>query len=172
MKRRGDDGVTLVELLVAMTLSALLATVIAAAFTVGVKTTDEANERLAGSQGAQITASFFPADVRSWDGAPTGASCAAATTVASFGWTDQAAAGAPVLKRADYCLVSGTQNDLIRRYWEDGVQTSSATLAHDISTASVACTPVPSCAAPVTATITVTEPGGFAFSVTGRRRTS
>ncbi|MDQ1709246.1 MAG: hypothetical protein QOG49_631, partial [Frankiaceae bacterium] len=76
--KRDDAGVTLVELIVALSISGLLAAVIAAAFAVGVKTTDEANKRLAGSQGAQIASSYVAADVASSvTGPATAGTCAA-----------------------------------------------------------------------------------------------
>lgn len=171
---RDDAGFTLVELLVATTITGLLATVIAAAFAVGVKTTDTANDRLAGSQGAQILTSFFPADVQSSAGAITlgGTPCTGGVPmIAQLRWTDVDAAGPPgVNKVAEYtCVVAGTRRNLVRRF-TSGATVSDVVLAYDVTAASVSCSP--DCTTPVSARITATHTGGYVFSVTARRRSS
>jgi prepilin-type N-terminal cleavage/methylation domain-containing protein len=167
--KRDDDGVTLVELVVSLSITGMLAVVISAAFVVGVRTTDDANKRLSGSQGAQIASAFFAADVTgAVTGPATAGTCAAGTSVARFDWTDTDATNTAIAKRAEYCRVSGTQIDLVREYRENAALISSAVVAYNVSTASVAC--APGCATPTTVTLSVSEPGGFSYSVTGRRR--
>lgn len=176
-RQSGDEGLTLVELLVATSITGMLASVIASAFFVGVKTTDAANARLAGSQGAQITRSFFPADVSSAsaDG-PVAAitvgppPCTDATpVVATLSWTDRDAAAVDVRKQARYaCEVVGGRRNLVREFSENAVLQGKVVLAYDVTDASTTCSP--DCTAPRTATLTVTEVGGFTFSVTGLRR--
>jgi len=181
VRPHGDEGLTLVELLLATSITAMLGSVIAGAFFVGFKTTDTANQRLAGSQGAQLITSYFPADVGSSSATATvlaisrGATpCTGADrTVAVLSWPDTDATGASVAKQATYtCVVSGTRLDLVRRYSEAGGTPREAVLAYDVTGASLTCSPNPDCSAPRTATITATEVGGFTFSVTGRRRVS
>ncbi|MEO6713496.1 MAG: prepilin-type N-terminal cleavage/methylation domain-containing protein [Mycobacteriales bacterium] len=174
MRHRGDDGVTLIELLVVLSISGVVATAIAAAFAVGVKTTDTANKRLAGSQGAQIATSFFPSDVRTSKTGPAAAgSCNTGTSKARFDWNDADAGTPPVVtaKRAEYCAVTaGTpaQTDLVREYRENGSLVGSVIVAYKITSASVGC--APDCTAPVSVTLTVLAPDNSDFTVTGRRR--
>ena len=170
----GDDsGFTLVELLLATTITGLLATVIAAAFAVGVKTTDTANDRLAGSQGAQIATSFFPSDMQSSTGAITlgGTPCTgAAPMIAQLRWTDVDAASVSVNKVAEYtCVVAGTRRHLIRRF-TSGATVTDVVVAYDVTAASVSC--LPDCTTATSARITATHTGGYVFSVTARRRSS
>lgn len=175
MRPRDDAGVTLVEVLVATLIAALISAVIAGAFTVGVRTTDESNKRLAGSHGAQITTAFFPKDVQSSLTITAGTTlCSSATsavpvTIVTLNWSDSPAAGAAVPKQAKYtCAMSGTQRQLVRKYSENGVLVSTLVLVYDVTAASIAC--APNCTTPVSATLTATEAGGFAFSVSGSRR--
>ena len=171
MNPRDDSGVTLVEVLVATMIGGLISGVIAAAFAVGVRTTDTSNQRLAGSQGAQITTAFFPRDVQSSLTISLGATpCSGGTpTVATLSWTDVDAAGTSVAKQAQYtCRTTGAQVDLIRRYLENAVFRSDVVLVHGVIAASVSCSP--DCTTPRAATITATEVGGFTFAVTGSRR--
>lgn len=170
-RSRGDDGVTLVELLLATSITAGLGTVISAAFFVGVQTTDTANARLAGSQGAQLATSYLPADVNSsatislWPTPCTGADARLAT----LSWTDVDASNVSVAKSVTYtCLVSGGRRNLVRQFTA-AATTSEQVLAYDVTAASIACTP--GCTAPTSAKLTAKEIGGFEFSVTGVRRT-
>lgn len=173
MNVRDDSGVTLVELLIGTALTGMLASVVAAAFVIGFKTTDEANERLTGSQGAQFVTSYFPSDVRTATAGPMVASTCAAgasASVAHFTWKDDDDTAAP-LKSAEYCLVGTT---LLREFRAGTVTPTTLqgvpdTLANEVSAASVTCEPMP-CGMPTTVTMSVTNVG-FPFSVTGRRRT-
>lgn len=172
MNGRDDSGVTLVEVLVATMIGGLVSAVIAAAFAVGVRTTDTSNSRLAGSQGAQITTAFFPRDVQGSTSTIVlgGTPCSGGTPiVVTLSWTDVDAAGTSVAKQAQYtCRTTGSQVDLIRRYLENAVFLSDVVLVHDVTAATVSCSP--DCTTPTSAGITATEAGGFTFSVTGSRR--
>lgn len=172
---RDDAGVTLIELLVAMTISGLIAAVIAGAFAVGVKTTDDSNKRLAGSQGAQLASAVFAGDVQSSSGViALGATpCSGGTpTVADLRWTDVDATPTTIAKRAEYsCQTVGTQRQLVRRYYENSATPlSTVVLVYDVTAAALSCTP--DCTTPASATLTATEAGGFTFAVTGSRRVS
>lgn len=171
MTPRGDDGVTLVELLVAMMIGALVSAVIAGAFTVGIRTTDATNRRLAGSKGAQIATALFPGDVQSAVSI-SGASvtCNSTTqTIATLTWTDTDAAGVAKVHTAQYvCKKPGSQQQLVRILTVGAATPTEAILVYDVTTAGVACTP--NCTTPNSATLTVQETGGYQFSVTGSRR--
>jgi prepilin-type N-terminal cleavage/methylation domain-containing protein len=167
---RDDSGVTLIEVLVAMVIVSMLAVVIASAISVGYKTTDTTISRLAGSQGAQISAAFFPSDIQSAATITLGtAACTGAVPIAAVSWADTDPAAVTINKQTQYALrMVGTEQQLVRRYYEGCVLIGTVVLVHNATVASVTC--APSCAAPLTATLNATEVGTYAFSVTGRRR--
>lgn len=157
---------TLVELLLATTITGMLGAVIAAAFMVGVKTTDSANTRLKESRGAPVLAKLFPADVNSAKTIVASATpCQAGTPdVATLSWTDGG-----VAKTAVYtCQPSGTSTDLARRYTVGAVTTVSV-VAYDVTSAVLTCTP--DCTTPTGATMTAMS-GDFQYVVSANRRAS
>jgi hypothetical protein len=164
--------VTLVEVLVCLSVAGLLAAVIANAIGVGYRTTDTTIARLSGSQGAQIAAAFFPSDIQSAATITRAtAACGGATPTAAISWTDVDALNVSVSKQAQYALrIVGTEQQLVRRYYEGCALISTLVVVHNASSATVTCSPDPTCAAPISATLTATEVGGFSFSLTGRRR--
>ncbi len=170
MRARDDAGVTLIEVLVSMVIVSMLAGVIASATTVGFRTTDVTIDRLAGSQGAQTSAAFFPSDIHSAATITLAtAACTGAVPIAAISWADTDAAAVTVAKQAQYALQTvGPEQQLVRRYYEGCALVSTVVLVHNATAASVTC--APSCAAPLTATLNATEVGTFSFSVTGRRR--
>lgn len=172
MRSRSDDGFTLVELLLATSITGLLATVIAAAFFVGVQTTDTANERLAGSQGAQIATSFFPADVSSATAITVGATpCAGPDPrVATVTAQDPVVTGSPVTRTVEYtCVTDGAARNLVRiERNASAVETGRVVVVFGVTSAQLTC--LPACGTVRSARLTATEAGGFAFSVSGLRR--
>ena len=172
MKRPDDSGVTLVELVLATAITGLLGAVIAAAFFVGVKTTDTANTRIATSRGAQFAAAIFPGDVQSAMTITTsGTPCSGASpNVAQLQWQELNDAGTlPVTtKVAEWtCRTTGGVTELIRRLTVGGIIQSEIVIARDVSTAAVSCDP--GCATPTSATMTATA-GDLTFVVVGQRR--
>lgn len=164
-----DQGFTLIELVVAASITGVLATVIGAAFTVGVQTSGAANARIAASRGGPVLSSYFPADVQS------SATIAVSTTpctsavpgVATMTWVDVDSAGASTSKSVAYtCQVGATTTDLVRTYTA-GATSVSSIVVYGVASAAVAC--APDCTTPRSATLTVTA-GDFTFSLTGRRR--
>lgn len=65
--KRGDDGFTLVELMVAVVILAIISGALASAFVVTFRTADEANDRLALAHDVQISTAAFASDVQSAD---------------------------------------------------------------------------------------------------------
>jgi hypothetical protein len=157
-----------------MVIVSLLAVVIASATSVGFKTTDTTIDRLAGSQGAQIAAAFFPTDVHSAATITLATpACGGVTPIAAISWADTDAAAVTVNKQAQYDVrtVAG-EDQLVRRYYEGCALISTLVVVHNVVPATVTVTCAPDCASPQTATLGATEVGTFAFSVTGRRRTT
>ena len=64
---RGQDGFTLVELIVAMAISLIITGVLVTCVIVGLKNADAAGQRLSNSHDAQIAQSFFTSDATSAD---------------------------------------------------------------------------------------------------------
>lgn len=62
-RRDSERGVTLVELIVAISISGIIIAAITNAIFVGFKTTDKTTDRLAESHNTQLVANYFPADV-------------------------------------------------------------------------------------------------------------
>jgi prepilin-type N-terminal cleavage/methylation domain-containing protein len=172
VRARGDDGLTLVELLVSTSITGMLATVIAGAFFVGVQTTDTANDRLAGSRGAQLATSFFPADVSSATAVTAHATpCAGADpNVATITAQDPALPGPAVSRTVEYtCQGTGDARNLVRiERNPSGVETGRVIVVFAVTAAEVTC--LPTCGSPRSAQLSATETGGFAFSVSGLRR--
>ena len=63
LRRDSEAGVTLVELIVAISISGIIIAAITNAIFVGFKTTDKTTDRLAESHNTQLVANYFPADV-------------------------------------------------------------------------------------------------------------
>ena len=104
MNGRRDQGFTLVELMVAVSILAVISGVIAAAMIVTLRTTDEANDRLSRSHDVQISTSAFASDVQSADVvlAGPGAPPCGPTPALSFVWNDPTASPAPVMNVVSY----------------------------------------------------------------------
>ena len=62
---RGEAGMTLVELMMAMTIMTIIMVPVTAGLLVGLRTTDETRTRLVGSDDAQTLAQWLPADIAS-----------------------------------------------------------------------------------------------------------
>ncbi|MDQ1621524.1 MAG: hypothetical protein QOE19_4093 [Actinomycetota bacterium] len=175
---RADDGLTLVELLVAAAITALIAPVLTSALVVGWKTTDATVSSLSDSRNRQIAPSLFTRDVQ---GATTietaGAGCLQAgdTLLVRFGRTETSTTGSTTSPLVTWVLT--TTGVLERRSCDSGTAvTSSVTGAHDVvGTPTVACKSAAgasvACSSAAVVDLTVTDPSG-AFTATGRRRTS
>lgn len=168
MKARAEHGVTLIELLVAITILGILMAAITSSIIVGLRTTDETGQRLAESHDAQLVQVYFPNDVASaTDISLTDNACASAPPVVRFRWVD-----AGVTKIASYVLaISGTERRLTRVYCEDGVEVRSFPVAHHVGSADPVVTCSPACDGTfLRATISLQDTGGYAYSVSATRR--
>jgi prepilin-type N-terminal cleavage/methylation domain-containing protein len=95
MTARPDAGFTLVEVMMASTLSAVVTAVIATAVIVSLRNADATGNRLSVSHDAQLAQSYFTTDARSTDGADTDFSgtgtCGTSAPVLVLRWTSRAA---------------------------------------------------------------------------------
>jgi len=110
--KRDERGVTLIELLVAVTLLAIIIAPLTNAFIVFLRNTDATNERLAASHDAQIAAAYFAQDVQN---------------VGVRDWTDEpydlkdfsVEEGVSATGGVNPCGSSGTPNARLRLAWDD-----------------------------------------------------
>jgi Tfp pilus assembly protein PilW len=179
VKRLGaDDGLTLVELLAASAITALIAPVLTSALVIGWKTTDATVSSLSDSRNRQIAPSLFTRDVQSATTIATaGAECRQAgdTLLVRFDRTETSPTGSTVTPIVTWVLTSS--NLLERRSCDTGAAiTSCVRAAHDVAGTPVAACKDSSganagCASAAIVDLTVTDPSG-SFTVTGRRRAS
>jgi prepilin-type N-terminal cleavage/methylation domain-containing protein len=176
-----DDGFTLVELILTMVISSIIMGALASSIIVGLKTTDDTQQRLAESHDAQIAAAYFVNDVQSADYVSLpdiGCVQAGETPLVTLEWFD-----AGFVKTAAYFVASaGTERRLSRRFCLNDASTgttttdSLVTIAHFLSTStdpSVVCDP--SCPAtgtskPTKVTISIVDSSGYSFDLAGARR--
>jgi type II secretory pathway pseudopilin PulG len=198
-RRRSDEtGVTLVELLVAIVVTAVILAALTTAFFVTSHNESSVQERLTKSHDAQLAASYIVADAQNTSGAEVSvvdtATCSdpnppvsgPVTPLARLNWTDVSSAGPSVPKTANYVLTPNpapqTGNTIMRRYCEGGVLKSDQIVGHSVASATAACSsaagvagPCPSTgSAQLTVSITETpdQSGGaqYQYSLTGAFR--
>lgn len=178
--RRDEAGLTLIELLVAVTLLGIVTVPLSGAMIGGLRTTTEAQDRLSESRSPLFTAAFFAKDAQSAavDGISVGPSpaCGTGTNVVSFTWTENG-----TQYRSSYAIkTDGTAQRLVRSFCTPS-RTDAVTVAPvlsdavptvkcgDAAGASVACDLGTS--AVRTVTIEASTPSGeHYFTVTGTRR--
>jgi prepilin-type N-terminal cleavage/methylation domain-containing protein len=162
---RGEDGFTLVELLIGIAIAGVLIGVIGSAMVVGLKTTDATTQRLSESHDAQVSSAYLANDVQSASAVNVSgstASCASAPTdLVTFTYKNG--------QTATYrCGTTSGQTQVTRTFGG-----STLVIAHFAGNArpSVSCTPSPCSATPPDAlSISFAESSGFAYSLLGARR--
>jgi prepilin-type N-terminal cleavage/methylation domain-containing protein len=157
----GEDGFTLVELMIGMVIVGIIIASIGAALTVGFRTTDSTTERLNESHDAQISSAYLANDVQSASTVSIGGggSCASATTIASFTYADG--------RVATYGCGPYAGETRVTRTFDGG----SVVLAHFAGPATPNVTCSPSCTAtPDRVEIAFTEASGYAYTLIGSRR--
>ncbi len=161
----GESGVTIIELLIALTILAVIIAPLAGAVIVYLRNTKATTDRMAESHDAQIAAAYFAHDVQSvgmrdWSAAPfptipsielgvamnaSPYGCGSDTTpvLVRFSWDDPAV-GSPTLRSASYVVTEvGGERQLRRVVCSPvGVVASDVVLAHNVDPATaptVAC---------------------------------
>lgn len=170
MKTSPEDGFTLIELLIVTVIVGIIISAMGTAIVVALRTTTDTSARMAESHDAQMTAAFFVSDVQSADDvSTTDSTCAGTTPVVRLRWTDGS-----TVKMASYVLETAAgERRLVRKYCEDGVLLGSVAVSHNVNPAvAPALTCTPSCVSkPTTVSIRVTDASGYAYDVSGARRT-
>jgi len=191
--RRDDAGFTLPELLVAVAVAAIVMPAVSMVLVTSFKTTTGTTERLAASNAAEMTSSWFIADVQSADeyGQTDVASCKSPGTHLLF--TASRTNGTDAVVTGYATLDSGGERSLIRYRCVNGTAEPTVTVAYDLDQAALpglVCEPTVAgkCASTTThVALAVTVNGGvdaspattetsddtdYTFNLNGTRRTS
>jgi prepilin-type N-terminal cleavage/methylation domain-containing protein len=167
----GERGFTLVELLVAVSVLGIIMVPLCGSLIVGLRTTNDSQQRLTEARGAQLTSNYFTFDVASATNIipldPTPCGGAGSAAVASFDWADDHS----LTNEVTYVVPTGA-TDMVRMVCQGGSLVSKNLLASGLNgTPTIACTPTAVCDASFqSATITVKGTSGWQYSVTGSRR--
>ncbi|HUY64634.1 MAG TPA: type II secretion system protein [Acidimicrobiales bacterium] len=180
-RRHEESGFTLVEMVMAMTLSGILLAAIVSAIVVGVDDTGQAAKQLAQSDDRQLVQIWLPRDATSAQNSSNGtSSCAQALPSGSqvvlvltgSGVTVTTTAQGPAQVatypyEADYVLVPSS-HQLLRYYCPSGgTATSSLIVAHQLSAATSAFIVT---SGMTVVTLNMTDTAGNAFAVSSGER--
>lgn len=184
MIRRGDSGVTLVELLVSVAILGLIAPILTGSLVLGWRTTDATVDRLSDSRNRSLVPSLFVRDAQNATTVTTSSgTCQQAgdALVVLLRWTSTPATGSAVTRVAAWVTTtSGGITRLERRSCDDAsgsmTAVSSVTAAHGVvGTPAVTCRAsggsVTACASAVRVELSVTDASG-SFTAAGRRRSA
>jgi len=189
MTRRGgtrrEGGFTLVEMLVAVVIEAMIVGALGAAFIGITRGTSQVDQSLSQSGDARIAAAYVISDAANSSGPEISltdtTSCGDATPpvagtetpVVRFDWSSPSSSGSTTPIVVIYYLVS---NDLIRRECSNGTLVSDRIVASQVATATAACSPTANCTGtPTSITVTITETTAangsqYQYSLTGTFR--
>ena len=187
---RNDSGFTLVELVMAVAIMAILGAAFGELGFIGFKTTAQTSTTLASSHDAQESQFYWQQDVQGAnvvDSVATDTRCVLTGDTLLVRFTGQDTGASLVVTsyvEAYVQRVVGTETQLIRRacsgpYGGTLTDVGDVTVLHSIGNPALLPAPVspalsclPSCASPRSVTLTVTEQSGYSFAMTGRRRTT
>ena len=176
---RDEAGMTIVELLVALTILSIISFALTESVVQALRTADVTAKRYGESIDAQLLAASFGPDVQSSDEVDTssagGDACAPQPPILLLRWTDGS-----ISKQASYILEagSGPERHLVRRYCEGGRVVRQHAVASFVAPdrsdpVTVSCPPDPSCtSAPRAVSMAITDASGYTFTATGSRRAS
>lgn len=173
---RGDSGFTLPELLIAVSILALMAPVLAGVLFSGAKVVSGASDTLSAAHGRQLVATQFVTDVQDATAFSTSPACVQGgdVVVAGLTWSQVAIGGTSTTRAASYVLASvDGATALVRRTCSAGVSTGSSVLERAVTSASVSCQStsyvVVACASFAVLRLTVVDASG-SLTITGARR--
>jgi prepilin-type N-terminal cleavage/methylation domain-containing protein len=131
---RGDDGFTLVELVVAIGILGIIIAPLSMAFITSLRVIGRADQRLNDSRSALITSAYFANDIASSNVITLNdtAACGSGTAVVSFVWSSASSpAGSPVNNKVSYVIDASdsTNHKLVRRYCAGGGTAKTSTAA-------------------------------------------
>lgn len=138
-RARGEEGFTLLELLITLVLIPLVIGGVAFALITGLKATDSHDpagtaSRLAQSHDVQITSAYFVRDVQSAQYVSTQTSpalCGSASQLVGLRWI-KSETSPPVTVNVSYTVSTSAPYVLVRRYCEGTSAESDSTISHDL----------------------------------------
>jgi prepilin-type N-terminal cleavage/methylation domain-containing protein len=130
----GEGGFTLVELLLAIAIRAIIAVPLSMGFITGLRFIGRSDEKLNDSRSSLFSAGYFAGDVASSNTIlkNDAAACGGGTAVVSFIWSDASAGlAAPVNNKVSYVYDTSdpTNKQLIRKYCVNGAVTPTKSVA-------------------------------------------
>lgn len=170
-----EDGFTLVELMLAVTILAVISGTLASAFIVSFRTADDANERLALAHDVHISTAAFASDVQSadqvWTGDPAPA-CGPPAGLLNLRWVD----GTTVNLVTYAVSSSGPEQRLVRHRCTVGAGVTEQVLSHFVGSVTTPSCDAASCGSAVQPTrprqvvMTVTDTLSAPHELRGTRR--
>ena len=172
MRRSQDqEGVTLVELMIAIVIMSMIMGALAASFVTAFNSTRPTSDRVRVSNSAQLIASFLERDAQSAGGTnPTtgtidnsigvsktdAAGCnPSSLLVLRFSWIDRIAGASPITRVANYYF-DDTAKQIVRKTCGSDGSASSNILGRDIQTVGITCSPDCDAAHPLPDTVSMT----------------
>jgi prepilin-type N-terminal cleavage/methylation domain-containing protein len=153
--KRGEDGFTLVELLMSITIIGIIAPTIVGAIVLGLKTTAATTSQLAASHNRQELAAFFTTDVQSAvtiadETSTDTTTCMSAgeTLVGRLSWTDIDFTGASTARVVTYVTATVSGEKQLLRHTCAGAVMSTVTVVHAVVSGNLDCTTTTFAAAP------------------------
>jgi hypothetical protein len=154
---RGEAGVSLIELILAMALSTLLLVPLGAGFYFSLHASADTQSRLAQSNRATLLSSYFSADVQGATAAATGTAESTSVCGATVVTADLLLSTPSGISISYSRGVGAATTDWTRRTCAGGSVTSSARVIRNLAAApTITCPLTPSCAV----TLTQTDPSG------------
>jgi prepilin-type N-terminal cleavage/methylation domain-containing protein len=134
--KRGDDGVTLLELLVCMALSSIIIAALAAGFFASTRAIDVSSDRMADTHDAQMASRFFTTDVQSANRITKSSAfaCGSGSPLITFAWFGWTGSNHAVIKFASYFVQNQDgEQQLIRSFCSGGGAASTVVIAHNLA---------------------------------------
>jgi prepilin-type N-terminal cleavage/methylation domain-containing protein len=131
---RRDDGFTLAELLVAITILGIISIPISVAVTTGLRSLGRSDDRADDSRSALISAAYFATDVANANTVVKNDAnaCGGGTAIVSVSWSDAAnGVGGAVNNKASYVYDTSVSANkkLLRKYCANGTSTAQTSVA-------------------------------------------
>ncbi len=182
-RMRDDAGFTLVELLMAIVIMGIVIGPLAAGLLIGLRTSDETANRLAGSNDAQLLSVWLPPDVQSAGGSAgdvvgslTGnTDCSGRANALRLGWRETLGSTTTSFVAA-YAVSQDSVGDwrLVRYFCTNGGAPTTHVVARNLAGSSAVTSTITGTKVALTVTekSTPANPTSYTFTVSGHRRTA